>query len=93
MSREEWGELLTTRETYGEAREYVRQLNVAISRMPLTDEERLAIVFTIKSVFFQTKDGRAKAQKTHYIYATELPRRFRHGRQDGIRHGQPANRG
>jgi hypothetical protein len=80
MSLEKWGELLTTRETYGEAREYVRQLNVALSHFPLSMEERLAIEFTIKSVFKTRRDGKVLIQKTHYIYANNLPDRWQNGK-------------
>jgi hypothetical protein len=80
MSLPKWGELLTTRETYGEAKDYVRQLNVALSRTPLTMEERLAIEFTIKSVFKTRRDGKVLIQKTHYIYVNNLPDRWRNGK-------------
>lgn len=81
VSLKEWGELMTTRETYGEAKEYVRQLNVALSRFPLTLEEMLAIEFTIKSVMKTRRDGKVLVQKTHYIYAKNLPQRWKHGRR------------
>lgn len=80
MTLTKWGELLTTRETYGEAREYVRQLNVALSRIPLSMEERLDIEFTIKSVFRTRRDGKVLIQKTHYIYVNNLPDRWKNGK-------------
>ena len=70
MSLEEsWGTFLFSVDKVTEAREAVRRCNVALATMPLTHDERMAIVFHWKQI--------PARKETFYIYAQNLPERYR----------------
>jgi hypothetical protein len=73
MSLESWGILILTTDRKAEAREAIRQCNVALSRMPLTHEERMAIDFNLKHIVTR----KPITTHTYYVYAQNLPSRFR----------------
>lgn len=68
MSLPEWGIHLLTAESKPEANELVRLCNVALSAMPLTHDEKMAIEFHYKQI--------VRHRKTYYIYARNLPERY-----------------
>ena len=71
MSLEKWGTLLTVADSKREATETVRLFNIALAKMPLTDDEKQAIIFHYKHIVRQ----REPIRRTYYIYVRNLPER------------------
>lgn len=51
MSREEWGEFITSRPTPGQCRQAIFELNRLLARMRIPDEIKLGIIFSVYPTF------------------------------------------
>lgn len=74
MSLEKWGIVLLTTNTEAEARDAIRILNTALAKLPITDDEKMAITFHYKHIIRQKEPIR----RTYYVYVKNLPERY-HG--------------
>lgn len=72
MALSEWGTFMGSFDRGKDAAEYVRLLNVALSKVPLTMEEKLAVEFHVK-VTFTPKTGKKRYGYTWTVYAKGLP--------------------
>ena len=67
MSLEEWGTFLVSCDKPKEAENFIRQCNVALARMPIDHDTKMAIEFHYKMM-----PGR-KNKGLVYVYAKGLP--------------------
>lgn len=75
MSLEEWGRFIASVDKPKQAEDLIRQLNVALAKMPLSHDEKMAIEF-----HWKIRPGmKTKREQAVYVYAKGLPDGFVQG--------------